>query len=434
MWNITAETMPREQLRELQSTRLKKLVYRVYQNVPFYREKMQKAGVCPEDIRSIDDIKYLPFTTKTDLRDAYPYKMFASPLSDIVRIHASSGTTGKPTVVGYTQNDLSAWAECAARSLAMAGGDKNAIVQVSYGYGLFTGGLGMHYGAEKMGATVIPTSGGNTQRQIMVMRDFGSTILCCTPSYALYLAETIRDMGIDLNELHLKAGIFGAEPWTEEMRREIERGLNIRVHDIYGLSEISGPGVSCECEMQKGMHIQEDMFYPEVINPDTLEPVGMREKGEIVFTTIHKEGIPLIRYRTRDITMLDDTPCECGRTFRRMHRLMGRSDDMLIIRGVNVFPSQIESVLVKYKEIAPYYMIIVTRKNNIDVLEVQVELSPDLYSDEVRDIERLEKKIVSELHTVLNINAVLTFVEPKSLPRSEGKSQHVIDKRTIGGE
>lgn len=431
MWNVTAETMPREQLRELQSTRLKKLVYRVYQSVPFYKDKMQKAGVCPEDIRSIDDIKYLPFTTKADLRDAYPYKLFASPLSDIVRIHASSGTTGKPTVVGYTQNDITAWAECAARSLAMAGGSRESIVQVSYGYGLFTGGLGMHYGAEKMGASTIPTSGGNTQRQIMVMRDFGSTILCCTPSYALFLAETIREMGLDPSELKLKAGIFGAEPWTEEMRKKIEQGLGVKAHDIYGLSEISGPGVSCECDVQQGMHIQEDMFFPEVINPDTLEPVGAGEKGEIVFTTIHKEGIPLIRYRTRDITMLDETPCACGRSFRRMHRLMGRSDDMLIIRGVNVFPSQIESVLVKYKEVAPYYMIIVSREHNTDVLEVQVELSPDLYSDEVRDIERLERRIVSELQTVLNINAVLTFVEPKSLPRSEGKAQHVIDKRNM---
>lgn len=431
MWNETVETMSRENLRKLQTERLIALVYRVYQNVPFYREKMQKAGVSPEDIKSIDDITLLPFTTKEDLREAYPYKMFASPLSDIVRIHASSGTTGKPTVVGYTQNDLTAWAECAARSLAMAGGSKQSIVQVSYGYGLFTGGLGMHYGAEKMGASVIPTSGGNTQRQILVMKDFGSTILCCTPSYALYLAETIHDMGINLNELHLKAGVMGAEPWTEEMRIKIERGLGIKAHDIYGLSEITGPGVSCECEVQKGMHIQEDMFYPEIIDPDTLEIKGMREKGEIVFTTINKEGIPLIRYRTRDITMLDDSPCACGRTFVRMHRLLGRSDDMLIIRGVNVFPSQIEGVLAKYHEIAPYYMIIVSREGNIDVLEIQVELSSDLYSDEVRHMEELEHKILSEIQTVLNINAKLTFVEPKSLPRSEGKSQHVIDKRHL---
>ncbi|MGI6152764.1 MAG: phenylacetate--CoA ligase family protein [Christensenellaceae bacterium] len=431
MWNMTAETMPRDQLRELQTRRLVKLVYKVYQNVPFYREKMQKAGISPEDIRDIGDIKHLPFTTKDDLRDAYPYKMFAAPLSDIVRIHASSGTTGKPTVVGYTQNDISMWAECAARSLAMAGGSKKSIVQVSYGYGLFTGGLGMHYGAEKMGASVIPTSGGNTSRQIMVMKDFGSTILCCTPSYALYLAETMREMGISPAEMSLKAGIMGAEPWTEEMRREIETGLNIKVHDIYGLSEIAGPGVSCECEVQQGMHIQEDMFYPEIIEPETLEVLDYGEKGEIVFTTLNKEGIPLIRYRTRDITMLNDKKCECGRTFVRMNRLLGRSDDMLIIRGVNVFPSQIESVLVKYEGIAPYYMIIVSREDNIDVLEIQVEFSTELFSDEVRHMEELQHKIVSELQSVLNINAKLTFVEPKSLPRSEGKSQHVIDKRNL---
>ncbi len=429
MWNETYEAMERDKLRELQSRRLNNLVYKVYQNVPFYREKMQKLGVCPEDIRSIDDITLLPFTTKDDLRDSYPYGMFAAPLEEIIRIHASSGTTGKPTVVGYTQKDITSWAECDARALVIAGGSRSSIVQVAYGYGLFTGGLGMHYGAEKIGASVIPISGGNTQRQIMVMKDFGSTIVCCTPSYAIYMAETMREMGINPADLKLKAGIFGAEPWTEEMRIQIEDMLQIKALDIYGLSEITGPGVSCECMVQQGMHVQEDMFYPEIVNPDTLEPLGYGEKGEIVFTTLTKEGIPLLRYRTRDITSLTDERCPCGRTSVRMSRLLGRSDDMLIIRGVNVFPSQIEGVLAKYQEIAPYYMIIVSRESNTDVLEIQVEFSENLFSDEVRIMEELEQKIAAELYSVLNINAKLTFVQPKSLPRSEGKAQHVIDKR-----
>ncbi|MEF9988941.1 MAG: phenylacetate--CoA ligase [Christensenellaceae bacterium] len=430
-WNETAECMPREQLRELQTSRLKNLVYKVYQNVPFYREKMQKMGVCPEDIRSIEDISLLPFTTKTDLRDSYPYGMFASPLSDIVRIHASSGTTGKPTVVGYTQKDISAWSECTARSLVMAGGNKSSVIQVAYGYGLFTGGLGMHYGAEKIGASVIPISGGNTQRQIMIMKDFGTTILCCTPSYALYLAETMKEMGIKPSDLKLKAGIFGAEPWTEEMRQQLQDEMHIKAIDVYGLSEISGPGVACECEKQAGMHIQEDMFYPEIIDPNTLKKLEDGAKGELVFTTLNKEGIPLLRYRTRDISMLNYDQCACGRTFARMHKVFGRSDDMLIIRGVNVFPSQIESVLAKYKEIAPYYLIIVTRENNFDVLEIQVELTEDLYSDEIRRMEELQRRIAGEIHTVLNINAKLTLVEPKTIERTSGKSQHVVDKRNI---
>ncbi|MEG2188212.1 MAG: phenylacetate--CoA ligase [Christensenella sp.] len=430
-WNETAECMSRDELREVQSKRLKNLVYRVYQNVPFYRNKMQALGICPEDIKGIEDIKYLPFTTKQDLRDSYPYGLFASPLSDIIRIHASSGTTGKPTVVGYTQKDITSWAECAARALYMAGGSKKSIVQVAYGYGLFTGGLGLHYGAEKIGAAVIPISGGNTKRQIMLMRDFGSTILCCTPSYALYLGETLAEMGIAPEEIKLEAGIFGAEPWTQGMRIQLEQKLGIRAHDIYGLSEISGPGVACECEYQNGMHIQEDMFYPEIVDSDTLDQKADGEIGELVFTTINKEGIPLLRYRTRDITNLSVDGCQCGRTFRRMHKVLGRSDDMLIIRGVNVFPSQIESVLVKYEEIAPYYVIIVTREGNFDVLEVQVELSENLFSDEVKGMEELRRKISNELHGVLNINAKLTFVEPKTLERSDGKAKRVIDKRNL---
>ncbi|MEF9987662.1 MAG: phenylacetate--CoA ligase [Christensenella sp.] len=430
-WNETAECMSRDELHEVQSKRLKNLVYRVYQNVPFYRNKMQELGICPEDIKGIEDIKYLPFTTKQDLRDSYPYGLFASPLSDIIRIHASSGTTGKPTVVGYTQKDITSWAECAARALYMAGGSKKSIVQVAYGYGLFTGGLGLHYGAEKIGAAVIPISGGNTKRQIMLMRDFGSTILCCTPSYALYLGETLAEMGIAPEEIKLEAGIFGAEPWTQGMRIQLEQKLGIRAHDIYGLSEISGPGVACECEYQNGMHIQEDMFYPEIVDSDTLDQKADGEIGELVFTTINKEGIPLLRYRTRDITNLSVDSCPCGRTFRRMHKVLGRSDDMLIIRGVNVFPSQIESVLVKYEEIAPYYVIIVTREGNFDVLEVQVELSENLFSDEVKGMEELRRKISNELHGVLNINAKLTFVEPKTLERSDGKAKRVIDKRNL---
>ncbi|MEG0784391.1 MAG: phenylacetate--CoA ligase [Christensenella sp.] len=430
-WNETAECMSRDELHEVQSKRLKNLVYRVYQNVPFYRNKMQELGICPEDIKGIEDIKYLPFTTKQDLRDSYPYGLFASPLSDIIRIHASSGTTGKPTVVGYTQKDITSWAECAARALYMAGGSKKSIVQVAYGYGLFTGGLGLHYGAEKIGAAVIPISGGNTKRQIMLMRDFGSTILCCTPSYALYLGETLAEMGIAPEEIKLEAGIFGAEPWTQGMRIQLEQKLGIRAHDIYGLSEISGPGVACECEYQNGMHIQEDMFYPEIVDSDTLDQKADGEIGELVFTTINKEGIPLLRYRTRDITNLSVDSCPCGRTFRRMHKVLGRSDDMLIIRGVNVFPSQIESVLVKYEEIAPYYVIIVTREGNFDVLEVQVELSENLFSDEVKGMEELRRKISNELHGVLNINAKLTFAEPKTLERSDGKAKRVIDKRNL---
>ena len=428
-WNETYECMERESLNRLQTERLKETVRRVYQNVLFYRQEMQKKGINPEDIRTLDDLKKLPFTTKQDLRDNYPYGMFAVPLSEIVRIHASSGTTGKPTVVGYTQRDLGNWAEVMARTFTSAGADNHSVVQVAYGYGLFTGGLGAHYGAEKIGASVIPISGGNTKRQIMLMKDFGTTHLACTPSYALYLAETMEEMGIKRSELKLKAGVFGAEPWTEAMRREIEARLGILAIDIYGLSEVMGPGVAFDCQYQCGMHINEDNFLPEIIDPITLEPLPFGEKGELVFTTINKDGIPLIRYRTRDITSLNMEKCDCGRSFVRMKKVLGRSDDMLIIRGVNVFPSQIESVLVNIAEVSPHYQILVDRVDNFDTLEVQVEVSENIFSDEIKHMERLQKKITAEIHTVLGINVTVTLVEPKMIARSEGKAVRVIDKR-----
>lgn len=430
-WDKTHECMDREQLRELQSKRLIETVNRCYHKVPFYRDAMQKKDLMPEDINSIDDIKKLPFTTKIDLRDNYPYGLFAVPLEEIVRIHASSGTTGKPTVVGYTRKDLANWSEVMARSLVAAGGSSSSIIQVAFGYGLFTGGLGAHYGAERMGASVIPASGGNTQKQIMLMKDFGTELLCCTPSYALYLAEVMEEMGIDPKELNLKYGMFGAEPWSESMRVEIEKRLNVRATDIYGLSEITGPGVAVECEAQNGMHFMEDHFYPEIIDPDTEEVLPFGEKGELVITTITKEGIPLLRYRTKDITYLTNEPCSCGRTFVRMHKVMGRSDDMLIIRGVNVFPSQIEDVLISVGDISPHYMLIVDRVDNLDSLEIQIELAPNMFSDEVRKIEELQKKIFKEIQSIIGINAKITFVEPKTLPRFEGKAKHVIDKRKM---
>ncbi len=430
-WNEHIECMPTGQMRALQTRQLQDTVFRVYQNVPFYKKKMQEAGIAPEDIRSIDDIDHLPFTTKDDLRENYPYGLFAAPMSEIIRIHASSGTTGKPTVVGYTRNDITNWAEVAARALVCAGADSHSVVQVAYGYGLFTGGLGMHYGVEKLGGSVIPISGGNTKRQIMIMKDFGTTILCCTPSYALYIAEVMEEMGIDPKELKLKAAILGAEPWSEEMRRDIESKLGILAIDIYGLSEITGPGVSCECDKQVGMHINEDMFFPEIIDPVTLRPVSGGENGELVFTTIQKEGIPLIRYRTRDITRLERGRCACGRTSVRMRKVMGRTDDMLIIRGVNVFPTQIESVLDRFPELSLNYVIYVTREKSVDMLEVKVELSENLISDEVKEIEKLQQKISAEVHAVLNINVKVTLVGPKTIERSEGKAKRVIDLRKI---
>ncbi|ADQ06952.1 Phenylacetate--CoA ligase [Caldicellulosiruptor hydrothermalis 108] len=430
-WDEHIECMDRSTLQEIQFKRLVETVKRVYTSVPYYRKKMQERGIIPEDIKSLDDLKKLPFTTKQDLRENYPYGLFAVPLSEIVRIHASSGTTGKPTVVGYTKHDIGIWSEVMARTLVAAGADKHSFVQIAYGYGLFTGGLGVHYGAERIGASVIPISSGNTRRQIQLMVDFGTTVLACTPSYALYLAETMEEMGIDKSQLKLKSGVFGAEPWSENMRKEIELKLNIKAYDIYGLSEIIGPGVSFECEYQCGMHINEDHFLPEIINPETGEVLGEGEYGELVFTTITKEGLPLIRYRTRDITTLHYDRCKCGRTLVRMEKVIGRTDDMIIIRGVNVFPSQIESVLLEMGEVEPHYQLIVDRVNNLDVLEVLVEVSERMFSDEVKKLEQLEKKITKAIEETLGISVKVRLVEPKTLERSEGKAKRVIDKRKI---
>jgi len=430
-WDEHMECMDRNNLQEIQFKRLVETVKRVYTSVPYYRKKMQERGIIPEDIKSLDDLRKLPFTTKQDLRDNYPYGLFAVPMSEIVRIHASSGTTGKPTVVGYTKHDIGIWSEVMARTLVAAGADKHSFVQIAYGYGLFTGGLGVHYGAERIGASVIPISSGNTRRQIQIMVDFGTTVLACTPSYALYLAETMEEMGIDKSQLKLKSGVFGAEPWSENMRKEIETKLNIKAYDIYGLSEIIGPGVSFECEYQCGMHINEDHFLPEIINPETGEVLGEGEYGELVFTTITKEGLPLIRYRTRDITALHYDRCRCGRTLVRMEKVIGRTDDMIIIRGVNVFPSQIESVLLEMGEVEPHYQLIVDRVNNLDVLEVLVEVSERMFSDEVKKLEQLEKKITKAIEETLGISVKVRLVEPKTIERSEGKAKRVIDKRKI---
>jgi phenylacetate-CoA ligase len=430
-WNSTYECMSRDKMTEVQTKRLIDTVKKVYQNVPFYRSKMQKAGIEPRDIKSLEDLKKLPFTRKQDLRDTYPYGMFAVPMSEIVRIHASSGTTGKQTVVGYTRKDLDTWAEVVARSLYSASANKESIVQVAYGYGLFTGGLGIHYGVEKIGASVIPVSGGNTKRQLQIMKDFGTTILACTPSYALYLAEEMEEMGIDRSELRLKAGIFGAEPWSSNMRKKIEANLGITAMDIYGLSEIIGPGVSIDCPCKCGLHVQEDHFIPEIINPETEEILPPGTNGELVFTTITKEGLPLVRYRTHDISSLNYEKCQCGRTLVRMSKVTGRSDDMLIIRGVNVFPSQIEHVLLEVGETAPYYLLIVDRVDNLDTLEICVEMSQNMFLDEIKKVEDLEKKIRKEVESTLGISANVRLVEPKTLERSEGKANRVVDKRKI---
>ncbi len=403
-WNKPVETMDPSEMRRMQTGRLKDLVTRVYRQVPFYRDLMQAKGLLPEDIKSLGDISKLPFTTKQDMRDNYPYGLFAVPPSEIVRIHASSGTTGKATVVGYTKRDIGIWAEGIARVLTAAGVTNKSFIQVAYGYGLFTGGLGLHFGAELVGASVIPASTGNTAHQITLMKDFGTTALACTPSYALHLAEKMREMGIDPADLALKAGIFGAEPWSERMRKEIEHQLGIKAIDIYGLSEIMGPGVAGECERQDGLHISEDHFYPEVINPETGEVLPDGEKGELVLTTLTKEGMPIIRYRTRDLTILDRKPCACGRTLVRMRKMLGRSDDMLIIRGINVFPSQVESVLLSMGGTSPHYQLIVDRVGNLDTLTVMVELTDDMFSDEVRRLETLEEKIKTELASVLRIS------------------------------
>lgn len=424
------ECASRDYLRALQSARLIKMVKNAYENVPFYKKKLDEAGVSPDDIHSIDDIAKLPFTVKTDLRDNYPFGLFAVDRSELVRIHASSGTTGKPTVVGYTKADIDVWADGAARAIAAAGGKKDDIIHVAYGYGLFTGGLGLHYGAEHLGATALPASSGNTQRQIQMLQDFESDIICCTPSYAMFIGETIREMGIDPKTLNLRSGIFGAEPWTDEMRKQIEELLDIKAYDIYGLSEIAGPGVAYNCECQNGLHINEDYFYPEIIDPDTGEVLPDGEYGELVFTCIGKEALPLIRYRTRDICALKREKCQCGRTTVRMEKPRGRSDDMLIIRGINVFPSQVEHVLLSLN-MNPNYLIIVDRKGVLDTMEVQVEMNPDMFSDTVKGLEQTEKMIENALQSTLNIHAKVRLMAPGSLPRSEGKAKRVIDNRKL---
>ncbi len=430
-WNKPIETMNRAELSAVQSTRLRDTIDRVYRQVPFFRSRMQAAGLLPEDIASLEDLARLPFTTKQDMRDNYPYGLFAVPLAEIVRIHASSGTTGKPTVVGYTKRDIGIWSEVMARTLTAAGANRQSFIQVAYGYGLFTGGLGVHYGAELVGASVIPVSSGNTARQIMLMKDFGTTLLACTPSYALYIAETLAEMGLEPKDLSLRAGVFGAEPWSERMRKEIEARLSIKAIDIYGLSEIIGPGVASECGCQDGLHINEDHFYPEIINPQTGQTLPDGEKGELVLTTITKEGMPMIRYRTRDLTVLTHKQCDCGRTLVRMGKVLGRSDDMLIIRGVNVFPSQVETVLLGLGETSPHYQLIVDREDNLDKLTVLVEVTEAMFSDEVRRLETLEHKIEAALGSVLGVTAQVRLVGPKSIERSEGKAKRVIDNRKL---
>ncbi len=434
IYNEEYETLPREVLEILQLKRLQQVVSRVYHTVGFYRKSFDDAGVSPEDIKSLDDLRRFPFTTKQDLRDNYPFGMFAVPMSSVVRLHASSGTTGRSTVVGYTKRDIENWSELMARCFVAAGLTKNDMIHNAYGYGLFTGGLGVHYGAEKLGASVIPMSGGNTKRQIMILQDFGPTAICCTPSYALNLAEQGEAMGVDMRSLKLRVGIFGAEPWSEKMKEEVEDALNLTAMNIYGLSEIMGPGVAMEClEGREGMHVFEDHFLVETINPATGEVLPPGEKGELVFTTLSKEAFPLIRYRTRDLSRLIPAPCICGRSHYRMERVMGRSDDMLIIRGVNVFPSQIEDVLVGIEGLDPHYQLIVDREGTLDTLEVQVEVNERLFinADEIKSLQKIERRIIKDLKDFLGVTARVKLVEPKTLQRFEGKASRVIDQRKI---
>lgn len=429
-FNKEYETMSADQRFVLQSEKLVRTVKYVYERQKPYREKMDAMKLKPSDIKSIKDLYKLPFTLKSDLRNNYPFGMMAADRKDLVRLHASSATTGKLTVAGYTKNDLDVWAECAARSLVMAGADENSIVHVAYGYGLFTGGLGMHYGAEKLGAIAVPVSAGNTQRQLQLLTDFGADIICCTPSYAIYLIEEMEKAGLKPGkDIKLKGGCFGAEAWTEEMRTEIERRLGIRACDIYGLSEIAGPGVACDCEYKTGMHFQDDHYYPEIVDTETLEPLPYGEHGELVITTLDKEGMPLLRYRTRDIASLDNTPCACGRTTVKLKKITGRSDDMLIIRGVNVFPSQIESVLLKNPSVQPHYHINVDRVNNLDTLEILVELSPEAFSDKVADVEAIRSKLAAEMASGISVSAKITLVSPGTIARSEGKAKRITDLR-----
>ena len=430
MFNYEMESLPREDLEALQLRRLQNLCHRIYANVPFYRKKFDEADISPGDVRSLNDLKHLPFTEKQDLRNHYPFGMFAVPRDSIVRIHASSGTTGKASVVGYTRRDLDNWAEMAARCLCCGRVTPKDILHNAYGYGLFTGGLGLHYGGEKLGLAVVPVSGGNTKRQIQLLKDFGATVVSGTPSYMLHLYEVAEEMGVDLRELPLRVGIFGAEPWTEEMRIDIERKMGIDALNIYGLSEIMGPGVSMECiEAKQGMHIFEDHFLPEIIDPATGELMGNGEEGELVLTTLTKEGIPLLRYRTRDICSLDYTPCSCGRTHVRMTRITGRSDDMLIIRGVNVYPSQIEALLLETDGLTPHYLLVVRRDGNLDTLEVQVEVSESMFSDEIKELQRREIAIQKSIKDYLGISARVRLVEPQTIKRSEGKATRILDLR-----
>lgn len=433
IWNPEHECMNVDSLRALQFARLKNLVERVYNTVPFYKEKLDKAGVKPSDIKCLADISKLPFTTKTDLRDTYPYGLLAVPQSEIVEIHMSSGTTGTPVVDAYTAKDLDDWAEGMARTLSGAGATHNDTIQNAYGYGLFTGGMGVHHGARKLGATVIPISSGNTQKQLMLMRDFKSNLFTCTPSYAMYMAEQAKEMGVDVKKLSLRAACLGAEPWSEGMRNQIESAWGIKAYDIYGLTEITGPGVAFECEAQYGMHVNEDLWFPEIIDPETEQPVPDGEKGELIITTITKQGTPLIRYRTRDITFIITEPCACGRTTRKIHRLFGRTDDMLIIRGVNVFPSQIENALVDIQGVEPNYLIVVNRneETHLDEAELHVEVSAEQFTDETKGMEALRNTISSVMKSKLGIMLKVKLVEPKSIERSTGKAKRVIDNRKL---
>src|SRR6056297_1316017 len=432
IFDIEYETMPREALESIQLRRLQTTLSRVYATVPFYRKKFDEAGVLPGDVKSLDDLRRLPFTMKQDLRDNYPFGMFAVPMENVVRIHASSGTTGKPTVVGYTARDINTWAELIARSLASSGASRGDIIHNAYGYGLFTGGLGFHYGAETLGASVIPVSGGNTKRQVIIMRDFGPTILTSTPSYALHLAEAAEEEGVSFRDLQFKSGIFGAEPWSEDMRTELQNKLGLKALDVYGLSEVIGPGVAIECiEAQKGLHIFEDHFIPEIIDPQTGEVLPHGETGELVITTLTKEAFPVIRYRTRDITSLNPEPCVCGRTHVRMNKVSGRTDDMLIIRGVNVFPSQIESVLMQIEGVEPHYQMIVDREDNLDILTVRVEVSKEAFTDEVKGFQQFAKNMEKEIKEYLGISAKVQLAEPKSIERSQGKAARVRDNRKL---
>ena len=423
--------LPPVQLRDLQLQRLKVMVEVAYKNVQLFRSRMDERGFTPADIQSLADIVRLPFTVKTDLRDTYPFGLFASEMRDIVRLHASSGTTGKPIVVAYTQEDLAVWSSVMVRSFAACGLHEGDIIQNAYGYGLFTGGLGAHYGAEALGATVIPISGGNTDRQIMVMKDFGVTAICCTPSYFIHLIERAGEMGVDIKSLPLRAGVFGAEPWTAAMRERIEKHSNVKAYDIYGLSEIIGPGVAVECEHQDGLHVFEDHFYPEIIDPVTLAPVPDGQEGELVLTTLSKHAMPMIRYRTRDITALMTDTCPCGRTIRRMRRIGRRSDDMFIIRGVNVFPSQIEAAMLTVEGTLPHYQIVLTREKGLDRMEVQIEVTPAIFSDRIRGLEELQRKISHAVENTIGIRADIQLVEPHTIQRSEGKAKRVIDKRNM---